>query len=75
VFLTRAGEVYNAFVNVCTHAGGTMQLQAGKLVCDWHGACFELRTGKKLAGPGQHPLIRLPVQVEDQQLFYVWNEA
>lgn len=74
VFLTKAGEVYNAFVNVCTHAGGTMQLKEGKLVCDWHGACFELKSGRKLEGPGQQSLIRLPVRVEDEQLFYVWNE-
>jgi nitrite reductase/ring-hydroxylating ferredoxin subunit len=74
VFLTKVGEVYNAFVNVCTHAGGTMQLNEGRLVCDWHGACFELKTGKKLEGPGQQPLIRLPVRVEEEQLFYVWNE-
>lgn len=74
VFLSKAGELYNAFVNVCTHAGGTMQLNGGKLVCDWHGACFELKSGRKLEGPGQQPLIRLPVRVEEGQLFYVWAE-
>jgi len=29
VLLTQVGDVYNAFVNVCTHAGGPLLLEGG----------------------------------------------
>lgn len=74
VLLTKVDNRYNAFVNVCTHAGGPLMVEDGKLRCQWHQACFSLGNGKKLGGPGRHPLIRLPVRVEGDQLVYVYGE-
>ncbi len=74
VLLTKVDDRYSAFVNVCTHAGGPLMAEDGKLRCQWHQACFSLENGKKLEGPGQQPLIRLPVRVEGDQLVYVYGE-
>jgi nitrite reductase/ring-hydroxylating ferredoxin subunit len=74
VYLTKVGNLYNAFVNVCTHAGGPLLVEEGRLRCAWHQACFDLKSGKKLEGPGPYPLIRLPVRVEGDQLVYVYGE-
>ena len=74
VYLIKVDDRYNAFVNVCTHAGGPLMLEDGKLRCQWHQACFSLENGKKLEGPAPHALIRLPVRVEEDQLVYVYGE-
>jgi len=74
VLLTRVEGVYNAFVNVCTHVGGPLLLAGGGLRCQWHQAFFDLKSGRRLEGPGPFPLIRLPVRIEDGQLVYVYGK-
>ena len=64
------------FLNVCTHLGGPLQLEGDTLRCQWHGACFQAHTGTATAAPAPQGsrLIRLPVKVEDGQVFYVYGE-
>lgn len=75
--LRREGRV-QAYVNVCTHLGGPLQLAAGGQVleCQWHQACFEAGTGRAVKGPARlgSRLIRLPVQVRDGWVTYVYGE-
>jgi thiosulfate dehydrogenase [quinone] large subunit len=55
-----------AFDAVCTHAGCTVQyVEAyGALLCPCHGAAFDARDGRVLAGPTNTPLWRLPIHVD-----------
>ena len=65
-----------AVVNSCTHLGGPLELQDGRLVCGWHGARFDAASGATERGPAgtcEHALV-LPTRVEDGALKYVWGE-
>ena len=65
-----------AYLNVCAHLGGPLQLQGDRLRCQWHGACFAARTGKAECGPARPDsrLIRLPITVEEGRVYYVYGE-
>lgn len=65
-----------AFLNYCMHFGGPMKLDSDKLVCEWHGAEFECKTGERLAGPARPGarLIALPTRVEDGVLHYEYGD-
>ena len=74
--LLRQEGALTAYLNICTHLGGPLQLEGDTLRCQWHGACFAVRTGKAECGPARPDtrLIRLPIKVEDGQVFYVYGE-
>lgn len=65
-----------AILNVCMHLGGPMKRDGGKLVCEWHGAEFDCRDGRRLKGPARRDsrLITLPTRVEDGTLIYMYGE-
>ncbi|MER9679656.1 Rieske 2Fe-2S domain-containing protein [Mesorhizobium sp. M0184] len=48
----------------------------GKLVCQWHGASFDMANGDCLEGPAPKGsrLMFLSTRVEDGALNYVWGE-
>jgi nitrite reductase/ring-hydroxylating ferredoxin subunit len=76
VFVRKVEGRPKAFVNVCLHLGGQLQLQRDRFVCTWHGAEFDARTGKNLAGPAPSDsrLMTLPTREEDGVLTYVYGE-
>ena len=58
IVLRRQGDVVQAWLNICPHAGrrldyapGQFLLDQGRLVCAAHGASFELEQGVCVAGP------------------------
>jgi 3-phenylpropionate/trans-cinnamate dioxygenase ferredoxin subunit len=65
-----------AFANACMHHGGPLALSGDTLTCQWHGAQYEARTGRVIAGPVRPDarLIMLPTRVEDGVLTYVYDE-
>ena len=67
-----AGEVC-AFADECPHAAFPMSagelLDDGTVLCAWHGARFDARTGAVVAGPAPEPLAVYPVRVTDGQIF------
>ena len=65
-----------AILNICMHLGGPMKRENGKLVCEWHGAEFDFRDGRRLKGPARADsrLITLPTRVEDGTLFYEYGD-
>ena len=77
VVLLRVNGEVRAYVNVCTHLGGPVELKDGSLQCSWHGACFDPSTGKATKGPAApgSKLIRLPTRVEDGKVLYVYGET
>lgn len=62
------GEIC-ALDGICTHEdlpldGG--EVEDGVLTCPWHGAKYDVRTGRVRALPAVRPLHRYPVRVDDE---------
>lgn len=56
----------------CTHYGAPLvdgELNGFRLVCPWHHACFDARTGRHVEAPGCDALVSYPTQVRGGQLF------
>ena len=61
------GQVH-AIDGTCTHRGGPLgegQLQDGVVTCPWHGARFDVATGKVLGPPAPRPVAVHRVVVEE----------
>jgi nitrite reductase/ring-hydroxylating ferredoxin subunit len=76
VFVRTVDGRPKAFVNVCLHLGGQLELRGDRFVCSWHGAQYDARTGRRLAGPAPSDsrLMTLPTREEDGVLTYVYGE-
>jgi 3-phenylpropionate/trans-cinnamate dioxygenase ferredoxin component len=64
------GEVY-AFTDDCTHIGGPLnegELDGDVLTCPWHGAQFNVRTGKVLRGPARQDIQTYAVRVDNDDI-------
>ncbi len=65
------GCIY-AFTDNCTHISGPLnegELDGEVLTCPWHGAQFNVTTGKVLRGPARQDIATYPVKVEDKAVF------
>lgn len=72
ILLCRQGSDYYALLNRCTHLGWPLdggRLMADRLHCPFHGACFDIKNGKAMAGPALHPLQTFAVKIEGDRLF------
>ncbi len=76
VHVWRSGDRIRAAANVCLHFGGPLYCKDGKLVCQWHGAAFDMASGDRLEGPAPKAsrLMFLSTRVEHGALNYVWGE-
>jgi nitrite reductase/ring-hydroxylating ferredoxin subunit len=64
------GHIY-AFTDNCTHISGPLnegELNGDILTCPWHGAQFNVCTGKVLRGPARQNLLTYPVRVEGESI-------
>ncbi len=64
------GEVY-AFTDNCTHISGPLnegELDDDVLTCPWHGAQFNVRTGKVLRGPARQDIQTYAVRVDNDDI-------
>lgn len=71
VLLSRRGERYFAIGGACTHYGAHLAdgvIEADRVHCPWHHACFDLRSGEALAAPAISPLKRWRVDIEGGRL-------
>lgn len=62
------GGHYYAIDDTCTHAGAPLSeghLKGDAVVCPWHGACFDLKTGTLLGGPSRTGVKTYPVKIEE----------
>lgn len=58
--------ILHAIGDVCPHRGGPLsdgQLDGTQIQCPWHGALFDVRTGKRLAGPSPGDVRAHPVRL------------
>jgi 3-phenylpropionate/trans-cinnamate dioxygenase ferredoxin component len=64
------GSVY-AFTDNCTHISGPLnegELDGEVLTCPWHGAQFNVCTGKVLRGPARQDIQTYAVRVEGNSI-------
>jgi nitrite reductase/ring-hydroxylating ferredoxin subunit len=60
------GEFY-ATSDECTHAGGPLsegKLEGSKVICPWHGSCYDVKTGAVLCEPAEDPVQTFKVTIE-----------
>lgn len=71
VALFNVNGVIHAMHGTCTHRGGPLgegQLQDGVVTCPWHGARFEVSTGKVLGPPAPQGVAVYKVVVEEDAI-------
>ncbi|KAI0316418.1 flavoprotein [Amylostereum chailletii] len=72
VLLSRIGDDIHATSAFCTHYGAPLAkgvLTAdGRVVCPWHGACFNVCTGDIEDAPGPSPIHSFRTSVKDGQI-------
>ncbi|MCI0348787.1 MAG: FAD-dependent oxidoreductase, partial [Acidobacteriales bacterium] len=71
VVVARVGGQYYAFAGKCTHYGGPLDkgvLKGHTVMCPWHHACFDIRSGVRLEPPAYNDLPRYPVSVVNDQI-------
>lgn len=67
ICLARVNGDICAFTDNCTHISGPLnegELDGEVLTCPWHGAQFNVRTGKVLRGPARQDIQTYPVKIE-----------
>jgi 3-phenylpropionate/trans-cinnamate dioxygenase ferredoxin subunit len=60
------GGSYYAIDNVCPHRGGPLAegtIVADAVICPWHGAKFDIKTGEVLSPPAREGVRCFPVRV------------
>ncbi len=67
------GEVY-AFADNCSHrdfplSNGELDTEECTITCEWHGAMFDVRTGKALSLPAIKPIPVYACRVEDGEIY------
>ncbi len=66
IALFNVGGTYYAIDDTCTHRGGPLSegmLSGAEVVCPWHGATFDIKTGKVLSPPAPTGVASYPVRV------------
>jgi nitrite reductase/ring-hydroxylating ferredoxin subunit len=76
ILVYKVNGIPRASANVCMHLGGPLEHCGSYFRCAWHGATFDVSTGDRLSGPAgkQSRLMRLPTQVVNGVLTYVWTD-
>jgi apoptosis-inducing factor 3 len=68
ILLTRIDGQYHAVRATCSHYGGPLDegaLSGTTVICPWHHACFDVRTGVRLEPPALNDIPRFAVKVEN----------
>lgn len=62
---------YYAIDDTCTHKGGPLsegELMGREVICPWHGAKFDVTTGKALGPPASEDVCRYNVRVSGEDI-------
>jgi nitrite reductase/ring-hydroxylating ferredoxin subunit len=71
ICLARVNGDICAFTDNCTHISGPLsegELDGEVLTCPWHGAQFNVRTGKVLRGPARQDILTYSVKVDNESI-------
>ncbi len=72
ILLCNTHNGVKAVENLCTHLRKPLdngRLVGGQVICPFHGACFDLQTGKALSGPAVFPLQTYPVHIDSGRIY------
>jgi nitrite reductase/ring-hydroxylating ferredoxin subunit len=76
VLLVNSNNKFHALSPKCTHYGAPLAkgalLEGGRIVCPWHGACFNVATGDVEDAPALDPLTKFDIEEKDGA---VWVKA
>ena len=67
IALFNVDGTFYAIADTCTHRGGPLSegsLEGSTVICPWHGANFDVRTGKNLTPPASAEVTSYNVRVE-----------
>ncbi len=65
------GGNYYAIENTCPHRGGPLaegEMDGEEVICPWHGARFNIKTGAVLAQPAPQGVISFPGRVTGEDV-------
>ena len=65
------GGNYYAIENTCPHRGGPLaegEMDGEEVICPWHGARFNIKTGAVLAPPAPQGVKSFPVRVTGEDV-------
>ena len=65
------GGNYYAIENTCPHRGGPLaegEMNGEEVICPWHGARFNIKTGAVLAPPAPQGVKSFPVRVTGEDV-------
>lgn len=71
VVLARVNNAYFAFGGNCSHYGAPLDkgvLKGHTIMCPWHHACFDIRSGTRLEPPALNDLACYPVRIEGDEV-------
>lgn len=71
ILLLRQDQQLLALSNRCPHQGRPLdrgRISNGSISCPFHGACFDLRSGKALSGPAGGELHRFDLRLESGRI-------
>ncbi len=71
IALFHVGGQFYAIANTCTHRGGPLcegEVDGTTVTCPWHGAQFDITTGKNLAPPAPAAVTCYPVRVTGESI-------
>ncbi|MBD3401417.1 Rieske 2Fe-2S domain-containing protein [candidate division GN15 bacterium] len=72
IVLGRVGSDYFAVSGSCPHYGAPLEqgaLAGHRLICPWHHATFDIRSGDLLEPPSRDGLCSYPVEIEDGDVY------
>jgi 3-phenylpropionate/trans-cinnamate dioxygenase ferredoxin component len=78
ICLTMIDRTIYAFTDNCTHISGPLnegELEGCIITCPWHGARFDVCTGKVVRGPARQDLLTYPVKIEGRSVLISVPEA
>jgi 3-phenylpropionate/trans-cinnamate dioxygenase ferredoxin subunit len=70
--LFRQGERVFALDDECSHAQGPLsegEFDGSKVICPWHGACFDVHTGRALSRPATLDVKSYPVRLQGDEIW------
>lgn len=67
VLVNAGGNIY-ALEDSCSHLGAPLSLgfvAKDSIACEWHGACFDLKTGEALSAPAKDAVPVFEIRIID----------